>query len=110
MTTRARDGGELWSSVPLTRLISPRPQPSICLSLATHQGNRDPRLLGELLPISSVVLVVGFVAADLGHPERFWHMLPFVREAGLPACGALVSWGIMAMNEIPAAFASMVFR
>ena len=33
-------------------------------------------ILGELLAISAVVMVFGFVMVDMGHPERFWHMMP----------------------------------
>lgn len=53
-------------------------------------------ILGELLAISSVVMVFGFVTVDLGHPERFWHMLPGIGKLNWPF--AVLSWGIMAMN------------
>lgn len=53
-------------------------------------------ILGELLAISAVIMVFGFVTVDLGHPERFWHMLPGIGRLNFPY--AVLSWGIMAMN------------
>ena len=53
-------------------------------------------ILGELLAISAVIMVFGFVMVDLGHPERFWHMLPMVGTLNFPF--AILSWGIMAFN------------
>ena len=53
-------------------------------------------LLGELLAISAMVMVFSFVTVDLGHPERFWHMLPGIGKLNFP--NAVLAWGIMAMN------------
>jgi molybdopterin-containing oxidoreductase family membrane subunit len=53
-------------------------------------------ILGELLAISAVIMVFGFVMVDLGHPERFWHMLPIVGKLNFPF--AVLSWGVMAFN------------
>jgi molybdopterin-containing oxidoreductase family membrane subunit len=53
-------------------------------------------ILGELLAISAVTMVFSFVTVDLGHPERFWHMLPGIGKLNFPT--AVLSWGIMAMN------------
>ncbi len=53
-------------------------------------------ILGELLAISAVIMVFGFVMVDLGHPERFWHMLPLVGKLNFPF--AILSWGVMAFN------------
>lgn len=35
-------------------------------------------ILGELLAICAVVMCLCFVVIDMGRPERFWHMLPFI--------------------------------
>lgn len=53
-------------------------------------------ILGELLAICAMIMVFGFVIVDLGHPERFWHMLPGIGTLNWPY--AVLSWGIMAMN------------
>ena len=43
-------------------------------------------ILGELLAISAVVMVFAFVTVDMGHPDRFWHMMPGLGQAELPLC------------------------
>lgn len=53
-------------------------------------------ILGELLAISAMIMVFGFVMVDLGHPERFWHMLPGLGTLNWPY--AVLSWGITVMN------------
>jgi Ni/Fe-hydrogenase subunit HybB-like protein len=53
-------------------------------------------ILGELLAVCAMIMVFGFVMVDLGHPERFWHMLPGVGTLNFPY--AVLSWGITAMN------------
>jgi Ni/Fe-hydrogenase subunit HybB-like protein len=53
-------------------------------------------ILGELLAISAVVMVFGFVTVDLGHPERIWHMFPLIGKMNFPF--AVLCWGVMAMN------------
>ncbi|MCX5682759.1 MAG: polysulfide reductase NrfD [Planctomycetota bacterium] len=53
-------------------------------------------ILGELLAVCAMIMVFGFVMVDLGHPERFWHMLPGLGTLNWPY--AVLSWGIMAMN------------
>jgi len=53
-------------------------------------------ILGELLAVCAMIMVFGFVMVDLGHPERFWHMLPGIGTLNFPY--AVLSWGITAMN------------
>ena len=53
-------------------------------------------ILGELLAISAVVMVFGFVTVDVGHPERIWHMMPLVGRMNFPS--AVLTWGVSAMN------------
>ncbi len=53
-------------------------------------------VLGELLAVCAMIMVFGFVMVDLGHPERFWHMLPGIGTLNWPY--AVLSWGIMSMN------------
>ena len=38
----------------------------------------DTVIIGELLAIAAIVMCLMFVIADLGRPDRFWHMLPFI--------------------------------
>ena len=53
-------------------------------------------ILGELLAISSVIMVFGFVTVDLGHPERIWHMMPLIGKMNWPF--AVLTWGVTAFN------------
>jgi len=53
-------------------------------------------ILGELLAVCAMIMVFSFVIVDLGHPERFWHMLPGIGTLNWPY--AVLSWGIMSMN------------
>ncbi|NQV34964.1 MAG: polysulfide reductase NrfD [Phycisphaeraceae bacterium] len=53
-------------------------------------------ILGELLAVCAMIMVFAFVIVDLGHPERFWHMLPGIGTLNWPS--AVLSWGIVSMN------------
>jgi Ni/Fe-hydrogenase subunit HybB-like protein len=46
--------------------------------------------------VCAMIMVFGFVMVDLGHPERFWHMLPGIGQLNFPF--AVLSWGITCMN------------
>src|ERR1043166_7297213 len=37
---------------------------------------REIVIFGELLAVSAIVMCLLFVMADIGHPERFWHLMP----------------------------------
>ena len=44
---------------------------------------REIVVLGELLAISSIIMCLLFILVDMGHPERFWHMIPFIGKLRL---------------------------
>jgi molybdopterin-containing oxidoreductase family membrane subunit len=52
-------------------------------------------VIGELLAISAIVMCMLFVTADIGRPERFWHLLPFVGQPNFPR--SLLSWDVMVL-------------
>ena len=53
-------------------------------------------ILGELLAISSLAMCLLFIMVDMGRPDRFWHMTPFV---GTPNCPAsLLAWDALVLN------------
>ncbi len=54
-------------------------------------------IIGEILAISSVVMCLLFVMADLGHPERFWHMLPWLGILNIPS--SLMGWNVLILNS-----------
>jgi molybdopterin-containing oxidoreductase family membrane subunit len=53
-------------------------------------------ILGELLAISAVVMCLLFVTCDMGRPDRFWHMMPFVGILNFPR--AILAWDVLVLN------------
>jgi hypothetical protein len=59
-----------------------------------HEGMHKVTVLGEMLAISAVIMVMFFVFAHMGRPDRLWHMVPpfgiysFSLDAGLGRAGA----------------------
>jgi molybdopterin-containing oxidoreductase family membrane subunit len=53
-------------------------------------------IIGELLAIASIVMCLMFVIADLGRPDRFWHMLPFVGKFNWPI--SMLTWDVIVLN------------
>ncbi len=53
-------------------------------------------ILGELLAISAIVMCLMFVMADLGKPERFWHLIPFVGRFNWPM--SMLTWDVIVLN------------
>lgn len=53
-------------------------------------------LLGEMLAISAIVMCMLFVTVDLGHPERIWHLLPFMGSPNFPS--SLLAWDVLVLN------------
>ncbi|GAB4137086.1 MAG: polysulfide reductase NrfD [Planctomycetota bacterium] len=53
-------------------------------------------ILGELLAISSIVMCGLFVTVDIGHPERFWHLIPGIGHLNVPR--SLLGWDVIVLN------------
>lgn len=47
-------------------------------------------IFGEILAICAVIMCICFILVDIGHPLRFWHMLPFVGTMNFPY--SILSW------------------
>lgn len=56
----------------------------------------DTVIIGELLAIASIIMCLMFVIADLGRPDRFWHMLPFVGKFNWPI--SMLTWDVIVLN------------
>ncbi|MBI3297253.1 MAG: polysulfide reductase NrfD [Elusimicrobia bacterium] len=56
----------------------------------------DVVILGELLAVAVIVMCLLFVTADLGRPDRFWHMIPFVGKFNWPI--SMLSWDVIVLN------------
>jgi molybdopterin-containing oxidoreductase family membrane subunit len=53
-------------------------------------------VLGELLAISAITMCLLFIIADMGHPERFLHMMPFIGTPNWPA--SILTWDALVLN------------
>ncbi len=53
-------------------------------------------LLGEMLAITAIIMCLLFVVADLGRPERGWHILPFIGSMNFPS--SLLAWDVLVLN------------
>lgn len=53
-------------------------------------------LLGEGLAVAAVICAMMFVLADLGRPDRFWHLIPFIGRFNFPT--SLLAWDVVVLN------------
>ena len=53
-------------------------------------------ILGELLAVSAIIMCLLFVTVDIGHPERFWHLIPFIGRLNFPQ--SLLAWDVVVLN------------
>jgi len=53
-------------------------------------------VLGELFAASSIVMALLFVTVDLGRPDRFWHLFPWIGKLAFP--DSLLAWDVIVLN------------
>ncbi|MEZ4743358.1 MAG: NrfD/PsrC family molybdoenzyme membrane anchor subunit [Bdellovibrionota bacterium] len=53
-------------------------------------------LLGELLAVSAIIMCLMFVIADLGRPDRFLHIVPFIGRLNFPQ--SILAWDVVVLN------------
>jgi molybdopterin-containing oxidoreductase family membrane subunit len=53
-------------------------------------------LLGEMVAIGAIIMCLLFVLADLGRPDRMWHMLPLLGKFNFPI--SMLSWDVLVLN------------
>lgn len=56
----------------------------------------DVVILGELLAIAAIVMCLMFVIADLGRPDRFWHLIPGLGRFNFPM--SMLTWDVIVLN------------
>lgn len=61
-----------------------------------HNAMHEVTVLGEMLAISAVTMVMLFVFAHMGRPDRLWHMLPIIGIFNLP--GSMLAWDVVALT------------
>ena len=57
---------------------------------------KEVAILGELLAVAAIAMAGLFVMVDIGHPERFWHLIPSLGYLNLPA--SLLAWDVIVLN------------
>jgi len=53
-------------------------------------------LLGEMVAIGAIVMCLLFVVADLGRPDRMWHMIPPFGKFNFPE--SMLAWDVLVLN------------
>lgn len=53
-------------------------------------------IVGEALAVSALLMCLMFVTADLGRPDRIWHLIPGLGILNLPS--SLLGWDIVVLN------------
>ncbi|MBT3980802.1 MAG: polysulfide reductase NrfD [Bacteriovoracaceae bacterium] len=53
-------------------------------------------LLGELLAVSAIVMCMLFIMVDMGRPDRFWHVIPFIGRLNFPK--SVLAWDVVVLN------------
>ena len=56
----------------------------------------DVVIIGELLAIAAIVMCLMFVVADLGRPDRFWHLIPWIGQFNFPM--SMLTWDVIVLN------------
>lgn len=56
----------------------------------------DVVIFGELLAVAAIIMAMLFVAVDLGHPERFWHLVPGLGQFNWPL--SMLAWDVLVLN------------
>ncbi|MGZ3694655.1 MAG: sulfate reduction electron transfer complex DsrMKJOP subunit DsrP [Bdellovibrionota bacterium] len=61
-----------------------------------HKPTKDIVLLGELLAVSAIMMCLMFILADMGRPDRFIHVLPFLGRLNFPR--SVLAWDVIVLN------------
>jgi Ni/Fe-hydrogenase subunit HybB-like protein len=64
--------------------------------LYNNKKMHDVVIVGELLAIAAIVMCLLFVTADLGRPERFWHLIPGMGRFNFPF--SMLTWDVLVLN------------
>jgi len=57
---------------------------------------KDVVLIGEGMAVAAVTMAILFVVADLGRPDRLWHMLPGIGRFNWPV--SLLAWDVLVLS------------
>jgi molybdopterin-containing oxidoreductase family membrane subunit len=57
---------------------------------------KDVVLMGDTMAIAAVTMAILFVVVDLGRPDRFWHLIPFIGRFNFPE--SMLAWDVIVLN------------
>ncbi len=57
---------------------------------------KEVAILGELLAISAIIMCLLFVLVDMGRPDRFLHIVPFLGSPNFPI--SIMAWDALVLN------------
>lgn len=57
---------------------------------------KDVVLIGEGMAVAAVIMAMLFVIADLGRPDRLWHLIPGIGRFNWPV--SLLAWDVLVLN------------
>ena len=60
-----------------------------------HEGMHKVTVLGEMMAIAAVIMVMMFVFAHMGRPERLWHMIP---PFGIYSFSSMLGWDVLVLT------------
>lgn len=61
-----------------------------------NKAMHEVTVLGEMLAMTAVIMVMLFVFAHMGRPDRLWHMIPYIGIYNLP--GSMLGWDVLVLN------------
>jgi molybdopterin-containing oxidoreductase family membrane subunit len=61
-----------------------------------RQDVKEVVLLGEGMAVAAVTMAIMFVLADLGRPDRLWHMIPVIGRLNFPV--SLLAWDVLVLS------------
>lgn len=64
--------------------------------LYNNRSMHDVVIVGEMLAIAAIVMCLMFVTADLGRPDRFWHLIPGLGRFNFPF--SMLTWDVIVLN------------
>ncbi len=53
-------------------------------------------IIGESVAIAAIIMSLMSVVADLGRPDRFWHLIPGIGEFNWPL--SMLTWDVLVLN------------
>lgn len=56
----------------------------------------DVVIIGEIVAIAAIVACTMFIVADMGRPDRFWHIIPGVGRFNWPI--SMLTWDVLVLN------------